>query len=297
VVNQTSEECDGAAGDCGEYDCTASCTCGFCGDGIVNGPEECESDGDCGAGEICTGCTCVSTGDCRVTLEVGDVKASPGDADFQVPVSMNNQYDEVMAIETVLLDSNNDLICTGCTPTDRAPGFMCFAHEQLYGECKVIMATLSPDVPIAGGGNGTIFTVDYAATCAPSNDCITINPVKNDTIISDKYEDPIMPVCVGSGEICFLTCGDVYPGGDTCGDGMVNIFDILEEIDMVLGIDIDKRSDCQLTRANVPTSLPPECEDPDPVGTQPDILDILVIIDKALDKPNCCDCYYFDDCS
>ena len=90
-----------------------------------------------------------------------------------------------------------------------------------------------------------------------------------------------------------MACGDVYPrdclpNDPNCGDGVVDIFDILEEIDFVLGI-IDP-SDCQITRADVPTGTPPYCTPPDGII---DIFDVLVIIDMALGKPNCCDYYYF----
>ena len=79
----------------------------------------------------------------------------------------------------------------------------------------------------------------------------------------------------------------MYPG-ESCGDGVVNIFDILEVIDIVLNI--GEHSDCQLNQADVPTSTPPDCLDPD---SDINIFDVLVIIDKALDKPNCCDAYDF----
>ena len=63
--------------------------------------------------------------------------------------------------------------------------------------------------------------------------------------------------------------------------------DILEEIDLALGILIP--SDCQAGRADVPVGTPPYCSTPDDVIN---VLDVLVIIDMALGKSNCCD-YYF----
>ena len=43
----------------GETTCLTNEDCCWCGDGIVNGSEQCESDSDCGADEICVNCDCV----------------------------------------------------------------------------------------------------------------------------------------------------------------------------------------------------------------------------------------------
>jgi PKD repeat protein len=224
--------------------------------------------------------------ECDVTLSVGDASAAPGDSSVQVPVSMKNPSDKVLAIETVLLDEENSLTCTGCAPyRDRAPGFICFAQELDDGGCKVVMVDPTNPTGVIEQGDGPIFTVEYMISGgALSNECISVTPT--DSIIADSLEDPLT-VCEESGDICFIGCGDVYPG-ESCGDGVVNIFDILEEIDIVLGI--TEPSACQAEQANVPTSLPPDCVDPD---DDINIFDVLVIIDKALDKPNCCDAYDF----
>ena len=243
---------------------------------------------DCDYG--CENGECLPEGGCRVTLEVEDT-AHPAEVSFQVLVSMENLSDEVLAIETLLLDENNCLTCTGCAPDPvRAPGFTCFAYEQIFGECKVLMANLSADGPIAKG-DGTVFTVNYTTNCCADDcdECITIAPVEEDTIIADACEDPVVPVCVKSGEICFITCGDVYPP-ESCGDGAINIFDILEEIDIILGI-VENPLECQVEQGDVPTG-DPTCEDCSPPDGEINIFDLLVIIDKALDKDNCCDYYY-----
>jgi len=232
---------------------------------------------------------------CPVTLRVEDITAHLGDVSFQLPVSMKNLGGEVLAIETLLVDEPNNLTCTGCVPDPvRASEFICFAQEQDDGGCKIVMVTVNADALI-GIEDGTIFTVDYTANYnIPSDDCITITPLEGDTIIADVCEDPIMPVCVESGEICYITCGDVYPS-DTCGDGVVNIFDILEEIDIVLGI--MEPLECQETQADVPTGLPTCADDCTPPDDEINIFDILVLIDKALERVNCCDCYYFGECN
>jgi hypothetical protein len=75
-----------------------------------------------------------------------------------------------------------------------------------------------------------------------------------------------------------------------CGDGMVDIFDITEIVDIILESEVP--SECQLARGNVPNGMPPYCGNPP--GTPNcagdgdiDIFDILVVIDKTLAKDNC----------
>ena len=49
-------------------------------------------------------------------------------------------------------------------------------------------------------------------------------------------------------------------------------------------------SECQKSRADVPTGTLPYCDDPD---GEINLSDVLVIYDMALGKANCCDYYYF----
>ena len=226
----------------------------------------------------------------QVKLDVLDTNAHPGDKEVLVTVSLTNPDHSVSSIETLLVDEDNNLTCTGCAPDPvRAPGFMCYAHEQDEGGCKVVMIDVDASELIEIG-NGAVFTVDYVVSTADyvvscvgtPDQCINVAPT--DSIIADDLGKSLS-VREESGEICFIVCGDVYPGGDDCGDGVVNIFDILEEIDISLDV-VDKPSDCQLERGNVPTSLPPDCVVPD---DEINVFDVLVIIDKALLKPNCCD--------
>jgi hypothetical protein len=79
---------------------------------------------------------------------------------------------------------------------------------------------------------------------------------------------------------------------------VVDLFDILEEIDFILGLQVI--SNCQMLHGDVPLGMPPYCGNP--AGVTPpncetdgviDIFDALVIIDKALSRMNCCDyCMY-----
>jgi len=285
-------------------DCYGNTTCDFTAADSIPAEETCSvtvvdlaNTGDPGVNVTCSQTLVLKPPlECTVFLKVEETAAQPGDLNVQVPVSMKNPVDKVLAIETVLLDQDNSLTCTGCTrDPDRAPDFQCFASEQGDGSCKIIMATFKEDALIAEAGDyEPIFNVDYLfSQCEDQIGCIGVDIVKEATIIVDDSEIPLPPPCVEAGQICFVSCGDVYPsGGTSCGDGAVNIFDILEEIDFALGITAP--TIYQAPRANVPTGLPTNCEDPDVLG-RIDILDILVIIDKALGKPNCCDYYYFGE--
>ena len=78
------------------------------------------------------------------------------------------------------------------------------------------------------------------------------------------------------------SAGPVVAAG--CGDGVVDLFDVLEAIDIILGLQAGTA--CQLERANVPNGMPPYCGDP---AGHPncyrdgdlDMLDVLVIMDMA----------------
>jgi hypothetical protein len=104
----------------------------------------------------------------------------------------------------------------------------------------------------------------------------------NETIINGSVIDADYAVLDG-----FTTIidgkGDVYPPA-TCGDGVVNLFDTLEEIDFKLKIEIPTA--CQKAKGDVPTGTPPNCIASDGVIN---ILDILAVIDKGLEKQNCID--------
>ena len=115
--------------------------------------------------------------------------------------------------------------------------------------------------------------------------------------VSDRFNEELC-ACQSPGEVCFKSCGDIYPrdcpnpGCTTCGDDVVNLFDILEAVDIILGHQIP--SACQIEHGDVPNGKPPYCGEP--AGTfncesdgEIDVLDLLVIIDKAQGRANCCD--------
>ena len=93
--------------------------------------------------------------------------------------------------------------------------------------------------------------------------------------------------------ICPYECGDVEPADDPinqgwdCGDSDVDIFDILQEVEFI--IHVEDPDVCQAVRADVPTGTPPNCDPPD---GEIDVADLIVIVDMALGRQDCCSYYY-----
>ena len=115
--------------------------------------------------------------------------------------------------------------------------------------------------------------------------------------VSDQFNEALC-ACQSPGEVCFRSCGDIYPqdclGPDCapCGDNVVDLYDVLEAIDIILGltrllpaslITVMCLTVCRLTAEN-PAGTP-DCGSDGDI----DILDALVIIDMAQGRSNCCD--------
>jgi len=96
------------------------------------------------------------------------------------------------------------------------------------------------------------------------------------------------------------TCGDIYPQdclagfcADTvCGDGVIDMLDVLEMDDIAQGL--QTATSCQISKGDVPNGVPPNCGNPSGIPNcesdgDMDIFDTLVIIDKAAGRINCCD--------
>jgi hypothetical protein len=202
--------------------------------------------------------------------------------------------------------AKDNMACTACfVNEDRTPEYICSAHEitdpedSAYGCCRVVLFNTEPD-DLIQQGDGAVALIKYDIFGdLTSKDCIPLWPYN--IKVADQYNEALCAV-PKQGELCFYICGDVYPQDcyecASCGDGTVDIFDMLEAIDIVLGIQM--ATPCQMLHGDVPIGIPPYCGDPSGVnppncGTDGviDIFDALVIIDKALSKMNCCDyCMY-----
>jgi hypothetical protein len=200
----------------------------------------------------------------------------------------------------------DNIICSACViDEDRTPEYICSAAEvtdpddPFYGCCRVVMFTTEPD-DLIQEGDGAIARIKVNVKDElTTKDTICLYPEARK--VSDRFGEYLC-VCGEPGEISFWICGDIYPQDcyacESCGDGVVDIFDILEMIDIILGL--QTATDCQKLHGDVPTGTPPHC------GTAPeyndclpdgvlDIFDAMVIIDKALSKMNCCDYCMFGE--
>ena len=236
----------------------------------------------------------------KVIVDVQDATVDPESGSVSVDIDMINPEHFAKAVQIDIEEcqgGEDNLICTECViDPDRALEFTCSANEQVDGSCRVIIYNTNP-AALIDQGRGTIATVIYDAIDPKTGDCVCLMPT--DIEISDQFNEDLC-ACQDPGDVCFRTCGDIYPqdciGGpcaDTvCGDGVVDLFDILEAIDIILGLQTP--TICQLENGDVPNGMPPYCGSP--AGTpncegdgDVDIFDVLVMIDKALGKANCCD--------
>jgi hypothetical protein len=208
-----------------------------------------------------------------------------------------NELDDILCQwDGAACTHSDNMVCTSCVVDEnRAAEFVCSANEQPDGTCRVILYNTEPD-DLIQQGSGAIARIKYDILGdLSSKDCICLWP--SNISISDQFNEYLCGL-PKEGEICFMICGDVYPQDcyecTSCGDGVVDLFDILEEIDFILGLQI--ASDCQKAHGDVPLGMPPYCGNP--AGVTPpncesdgqiDIFDALVIIDKALSRMNCCD--------
>ena len=136
---------------------------------------------------------------------------------------------------------------------------------------------------------GPIFTISYnVSEDAPIGECRDLNP--QNVVVTDMLGTELSATSY-PGEFCFIACGDVCPPGNPssmdCGDNEVDIYVIMCEVDFALTA--TEPNSCQALRADVPTGKPPDCVAPDGIIN---ILDIMVLIDMALDISDCCTFYY-----
>ena len=242
----------------------------------------------------------------KVIIDVGDTTVQPNTESATVDIDLMNPEHHIRAVITDICEcsgGDDKLVCTECrVDANRAYNFTCSASERPDGCCRVVLYSTDPTAMIAQG-RGKVAEVVYQAGDAEVGECICLRPENRQ--VSDEFNEDIC-ACESPGEVCFRTCGDVYPqdclGGpcsDTsCGDGIVDLFDILETVDIILGL--QTATECQLGNGDVPNGKPPYCGRPS--GTPNcdndgdiDLFDLLVIIDKALGIMNCCDYCLFGD--
>jgi hypothetical protein len=223
-----------------------------------------------------------------------------GGATVKMSICLDNPNDLVGGVQFNVCEYNVDddpidcMECIDCELTNRTSTmFDCSILEHSNGCCNVLLFCKSPGCAI-DPGICDIVTLVYTtlplSTECPGTDCITHMP--ENIVVSDNDGNPLTADGF-PGDACPLVCGDVCPPDDPlidgwdCGDGVVDIYDIMCALDLALTAVVP--DDCQLPRADVPTGTPPICVDPD---GEINILDIMVITDMALNRPDCCTFYY-----
>ena len=273
---------------------TTDGTCDNTGCAATSGIDPCCLETVCIGSPVCEAC---------VTITVEPTWAAPGDVGVKVDLCLDNRTtdkcspNEVGGIQVDICDEPDCLTCVGCELTERTVIFDCVVLEQPDGCCRVILFSKHPG-GVINPGICSVVKIDYVlcdetdpdcpAECN-AQDCIVLTP--EGIKIADQYGYAIASTGI-AGEVCPFECGDVYPpestpGAKDCGDGVVDIFDILAEVDFALGAVVPDA--CQLIRGDVPTGTPPYCQDPNGVI---DIFDVMVIIDMALNRQDCCSYYY-----
>jgi len=240
----------------------------------------------------------------EITVDLSEETVTPDTDLVAVEVNVTNNSNTIRAMVMTIAECEpgDNVACTSCVPSpDRALGFTCTASEQPDGSCRVVLYSTADYI---NEGEGVVATVLYDVLDASAcEDCVCLAITSIEA--ADQFNEELC-VCTDTGEICFDVCGDIYPrdclnpGCAPCGDGVVNLFDILEAVDIILGVEIGcggeryEATACQLENGDVPNGTPPYCgEDPAYNNCEGDgdidILDLVVIIDMALGRLNCCD--------
>jgi hypothetical protein len=235
----------------------------------------------------------------QITLDQRDVFYNPATTDGAVVkkrVCLDNPEDLVGGIQfdeceySMEGDPIDCMECIDCELTERTTMFDCEVLELPNGCCRVILFCKNPGCAVNPGLCDIVTivfkTFPLSDEC-PGIDCEIQMP---ENIIASNFDGYRLTASGLPGMVCPFVCGDVCPSGSgtayICGDGVIDIYDIMCEVDFALTAATP--NDCQSSRANVPTGTPPNCIVPD--GSI-DVLDIMVLIDMALSRQDCCTFY------
>jgi hypothetical protein len=272
------------------------CTIDNCDEGTLACSFPCDVPGLSGPTDACCSaepCSLEPICGAEITLikQSGYYQPPTGDAVVTIKnkICLQNPDKLVGGIQFDICDEPDCLTCIDCELTERTVMFDCVVLELPNGCCRVIMFCKNPGCAINPGECDIVTVVMQTnGNTECGEDCI-VEEITG--IVASDYDGYELAGAGLPGTICPVVCGDVCPPGsgsaNDCGDGVVDIYDIMCEVDLALTATTP--NDCQLPRADVPTGTPPNCTAPD--GSI-DILDIMVLIDMALNRQDCCSFFY-----
>ncbi len=210
----------------------------------------------------------------------------PGDTGKKVEVCLTNEV-AVGGIQVDITNGQDVLSLPLVTLTDRTAGYTVDLQDDypVAGCARIILFAQSGAVIAAG--DGPIFTLNYDVDAAATQSCVGLS--SGNLLITDPDD---LPLTAGEDPgIFFLGLfGDVYPlsiDGLTVGDGLINIFDVVRDIQIILA-DYTP-NDCEFTAGDVPTGTQAGgCAAPD---AEINISDVMAIVQEILGRDNCLNHY------
>jgi len=182
-------------------------------------PTGCPDDAACTA--QCTACV-----PCAATLDVSGAAAAAA-GETCVLVHLGNTT-AVRGVQGTIVDLPNELAAVRAECTSRTAGFACSVHE-VAGSSQAQLVVVDLGGACIAPGSGPIAQVcltDAAPTC-PASTLVALDV--RDVLIADCDNAPLAPACVAGGSVA---CGGEL--GDCLANGDVDLFDVLQAIDVVL---------------------------------------------------------------
>ena len=217
-------------------------------------------------------------------LDIRNGAGEPGSTDSVVEVSLTNAVD-IAGIQVDICNMDNYLSLQSVELTDRTAGFTCDSQDDYPQAGCARLVLYSQAGSVIEEGDGSIFILHYDVTAdATANLCVELTP--DNLLITDEKDNPLT-AAVDPGSFFLGIHGDPWPfeaGSGQVGDGLVNIFDVVRDIQMIL--ETYTPTPCEFAPADVPTGAPPDCVAPDEIIN---IQDILVMVARILARPNCID--------
>ena len=227
-----------------------------------------------------------------LTFDIGNGVGEPGDTDRTVGVSLKNDV-AVAGIQVDICEVNDYLSLLSIELTDRLkdqdgnPLFTSdFRDDYPQAGCARLLL-YSQGGSVIAAGDGPIFILHYGVDAgATAHSCVEIT--SDNLLITDENDEPLT-AAEDSGSFFFGIYGDPWPYDDvngTVGDGEVNIFDVVRDVQIILGTYTP--IDCEFVAGDVPTGFGTNCEAPD---GEINVSDVLEMVRKILGRDNCIDLY------